>query len=108
MSQYLARKARHIKKTKGILCEPDIKKSKSLNEEIRGRVAKQNINAPEEIVQASKYSPGKYVACKYDQDWYIGMITERSDRNNDVFVKFMKRAKVSNSLSWPKCSGHEC
>ena len=34
--------------------------------------------------------PGKYVACIYDQDWFIGVITERSNKNKDVYIKFMK------------------
>ena len=33
--------------------------------------------------------PGKYVACIYDQDWYIGVITEHSNENKDVYIKFM-------------------
>ena len=48
-----------------------------------------------------KYQPGKYVACMYDQDWYIGYIEERSDEHRDVFIKFMKRS-LNKTLSWPQ------
>ena len=34
--------------------------------------------------------PGKYVACIYDQDWYIGVITKHSNENKDVYIKSMK------------------
>ena len=47
------------------------------------------------------YQPGKYIACMYDQQWYIGTIDERSDENNDVHVKFMTRSKRTGILSWP-------
>ena len=35
--------------------------------------------------------PGKYVACIYDQDWYIGVITKCSNENKDVYIKSMKQ-----------------
>ena len=35
--------------------------------------------------------PGKYVACIYDGQWYIGLITENSSENRDCNVKFMSR-----------------
>ena len=34
--------------------------------------------------------PEKYVACIYDQDCHIGVITKRSNENKDVYIKFMK------------------
>jgi hypothetical protein len=55
------------------------------------------------------YQPGKYIACVYDRDWYVGTIDERSDENNDVHVKFMNRSKRSGALSWPTDdSRNEC
>ena len=45
--------------------------------------------------------PGKYIACVYDSDWYIGNIKDRSDEHKDVFVTFMKRAP-NHALSWPR------
>ena len=45
------------------------------------------------------YQPGMYVACIYDNCWYIGNIVELSDINSDVLVSFMKRRDTK--LSWP-------
>ena len=39
----------------------------------------------------SEFQPGKYVACIYDDSWYIGTIVKCSSEGNDVKVKFMKR-----------------
>ena len=36
---------------------------------------------------SNDYQPGKYIACVYDKDWFIGHIDERSDENNDVVCK---------------------
>ena len=35
--------------------------------------------------------PGRYIASLYDDKWYIGIIMDRCDENNDVKVKFMRR-----------------
>ena len=45
------------------------------------------------------YQPGQYVACIYDQDWYIGNVVEIAEEHDDVLVTFMTR-RVS-TLSWP-------
>ena len=34
---------------------------------------------------------GKYFACIYDEDWYIGVITEYSVKNKDVYIKFINQ-----------------
>ena len=44
--------------------------------------------------------PAKYVACKYDSNWYVRNIIERSEQKHDVIVNFMQRSK-KNLLSWP-------
>ena len=46
-----------------------------------------------------KYQPGKYIACLYDNNWYVGNIVERNDEEQDVLINFMKR--TGSSLSWP-------
>jgi hypothetical protein len=66
-----------------------------------------SVNIPA-VTNTNDYQPGRYIACIYDNEWYIGTIVERSEEQNDVFVKFMKRAKNSNALSWPKDSHNEC
>ncbi|KAK6175956.1 hypothetical protein SNE40_014328 [Patella caerulea] len=40
--------------------------------------------------------PGKYIACTYDEHWFVGSVLEE---NIDVLVKFMKRNK--ENLTWP-------
>ena len=49
---------------------------------------------------SNDYQPGKYIACVYDKDWFIGHIDERSDENNDVHVKFMTKSARTGFLSW--------
>ena len=39
----------------------------------------------------SEFQPGKYVACIYDDRWYIGTIVKCSSEGNDVKFKFVKR-----------------
>ena len=48
-----------------------------------------------------KLQPGQFIAATYDNCWYIGCVTERSDQHKDVFVKFMQRTSA-NILSWPR------
>lgn len=48
---------------------------------------------------STNFQPGKYIACIYDEDWFIGNIVERSEEHGDVYVKFMRRK--NNILSWP-------
>ena len=50
-------------------------------------------------VPIATYQPGQYVACIYDQDWYIGNVVEIAEEHDDVLVTFMTR-RVS-TLSWP-------
>lgn len=59
------------------------------------------------LPDSDDFQPGKYIACMYDQEWYIGNIVERSEENNDVYVKFMKRSQ-NTALSWPQDRRNEC
>ena len=52
------------------------------------------------IIDNVVYTPGPYVACKYDDEWHIGHIIERSDANGDVQINFMRRTE-NTRLSWP-------
>ena len=38
----------------------------------------------------SQYNLGRYVACFYDGNWYIGIILECYYENQDCSIKFMK------------------
>ena len=42
--------------------------------------------------------PGRYIACLYDDKWYIGIIIDICDESNDVKVKFMRCDRLC--LSW--------
>lgn len=53
------------------------------------------------------FQPGKYVACIYDQQWHIGIISERCEEENDAYVRFMKR-DPRDVLSWPQNTNDEC
>ena len=41
---------------------------------------------------------GRYTACLYDDNWYIVIIMDTRNENNDVNVKFMRCNKFC--LSW--------
>ncbi len=49
--------------------------------------------------------PGKYVACVYNQEWFIGSI-KHSEEHNEVYVKFMKLSHIYNTIlaSWQEKS----
>src|SRR5664279_4741808 len=57
---------------------------------------------PSNIVRENEeaYQPGQYVACTYDNQWYIGNIVERSDINSDLLINFMQRSRKRG------CHGH--
>ena len=44
------------------------------------------------------YKPGRYIACMYDDIWYVGLILEYSEENEDFCVKFMSRKGFN--LNW--------
>ena len=55
----------------------------------------------EDNVEFMDYQPGRYIACTYDAQWYIGCVKDRSDEHSDILVSFMKRS-AQNALSWPR------
>ena len=44
--------------------------------------------------------PGMYLACVYDNEWYIGIVREISEDSDDVFIKFLKKDGVN--FMWPR------
>ena len=44
---------------------------------------------------------GQYVAAIYDNEWYIGIVKERSDEHGDVTINFMSRNRNTNIIAWP-------
>ena len=47
------------------------------------------ITDPKLLRNPTTYQTGKCIACYYDKIWYIGVILECSNENQDVKVKFM-------------------
>ena len=41
----------------------------------------------------TNFQPGKYIACFYNDEWYLGLVLKIYDKNQDVNVKFMYRNK---------------
>ncbi|XP_065669184.1 uncharacterized protein LOC136088691 [Hydra vulgaris] len=52
------------------------------------------------INKISSYSPGEYVACVYDAQWYLGNILSISEEHQDLNMKFMKKS-LCNKFTWP-------
>ena len=48
------------------------------------------IQAPSNITD---FMPRMYVACIYDGDWFVGNVTQISEQQNEIHVKFMKKKK---------------
>ena len=46
----------------------------------------------------SNFQPSKYIACFYDEEWYIGFVVDICNKNQDINVKFMQRNKLN--LKW--------
>ena len=44
---------------------------------------------------------GQYVAAIYDNEWYVGMVTERSEEHGDVTINFMTRNINTSIIAWP-------
>ena len=47
---------------------------------------------------------GNYIACKYDKDWYIGVVEEVCVEERDLKVKFMHPkgpGRPEDSFYWP-------
>ena len=60
-----------------------------------------------EVSSNDQFTPGKYIACVYDDECYIALIHEYSHENRDVRVQFMKRNGLF--LYWfEENSRHQC
>ena len=38
------------------------------------------------VLNDAQLQPGKYVACIYENDWFVGCIVDQADENCDVFL----------------------
>ena len=60
--------------------------------------------APDTSEGSSYPNCGDYVACRYDSDWYIGLVKEICDAEGDIQVRFMHPkgpGKPDNCFFWP-------
>ena len=57
--------------------------------------------------QPDQLQPGKYIACIYDREWYVGNIVQHSQEHHDVLVDFMKHSG-KGLLSWPSAAKKDC
>lgn len=54
-----------------------------------------------------KFEVGQYVACLYDQKWYIGIALKDGEEDDEFQVKFMLPNGPSNYFQWP-CKDDVC
>ena len=62
------------------------------------RIYVHKFNDPKLLRNPTTCQLGKYIACYYVKIWYIGVILECSNENQDVKVKFMTRKGLN--LQW--------
>ncbi|XP_063243365.1 uncharacterized protein LOC134542780 [Bacillus rossius redtenbacheri] len=81
------------------------------NETYMGRTIKDKI---EIVVQSNQikthysindFQVGQFVACVYDQNWWMGQITGISKELNDMTVSFMHPHGPAKGFQWPQESG---
>lgn len=53
-------------------------------------------------LRISQLLPGNYVACIYDDKWWIGNIVEALVEESDTLIKFMCPHGLASSFYWPK------
>ena len=53
----------------------------------------------EESYSSANFMPEMYVACIYDDDWFVGHVIGISEQYNEIQVKFMKKNR--KCLLWP-------
>jgi hypothetical protein len=54
------------------------------------------------LVTEDELCPGCYIACKYDNLWYFGIVREVNEQEEDVTVKFLHLKGPSPSFYWPE------
>ena len=61
---------------------------------------------PRATVIMDDCEPGKYIACVYDKEWFLGIILMTSEEDQDVQVKLMMKS-TQNHFHWP-CRDDAC
>ena len=54
--------------------------------------------AVDQLQRKSYPNVGKYVAYRYDPDWYVGLVCEKSYIEQDLKIQFMILNKTTKSL----------
>jgi hypothetical protein len=54
-----------------------------------------------EYVPVANVQPGQYVACIYDNSWWIGNICEISVQEHDALINFLHPHGIARSFHWP-------
>ena len=54
------------------------------------------------IEKRSDLLPGKYIAAMHDDKWWLGMVLEVDDENEDYKVRFLHPAGQSPTFYWPQ------
>ena len=62
---------------------------------------------PAQPDEACKYtlddmSPGIYVGCLYDNNWWVGSVRSTCEEEQDVEIVFMHPHGPARSYSWPR------
>ena len=42
-----------------------------------------------------------YITCVYDEKWWVGLVEEVDNDNNDIYVNFMHPFGPSKTFFWP-------
>ena len=93
--------AKKLVKTRSHHCYIPISENELKMKRVSSDASFTQVSTKEEVQQCatlnqipfSSLIPGKYIACIYDQQWYIGSIIECSSKDEDVLVDFMKRTR---------------
>lgn len=48
------------------------------------------------------YPVSSFIACIYEQKWWIGIVKQQSDEHNDLLVSFMHPSGEAKQYSWPQ------
>ena len=67
------------------------------------------INAPGmNVVDVGGIVPGSFYACRYDKEWYFGIVNFISHENADVNIEFMHPKGPSAQFFWPSRDDDTC
>lgn len=61
----------------------------------------QNFEIQNNGIKVANLMPGQYIACIYDNLWWIGNICEISEEQHDAFISFMHPHGPAPSFHWP-------